>query len=338
MITVILLLVCSLSLQGCFKNIVSREPLPVIIWPMPPEIPRISFVNSISGPSDMNIVDGAAKRLFNHFLKKRTAPISSPHGVAVDSEGRLYVVDTWIKKIHVYDALENEHSIFPEKGTAFSFPIDIAVSRNGRIFVTDSKDAVVRVFENRGRLFVGEFGKGFLKRPTGIAVHEKTGELLIVDTVSSEIIRYDIATFALKGRFGVEGKGSGMLHSPTSITISPDGDIIVSDSLNFRVQVFHPDGTFSHAFGEAGNGPGFFARPKGVAADSDGNIYVVDALFDNVQMFDRDGRHLMAFGSPGYNYGNFWLPSGIFIDDNDIIYVSDTYNNRVQVFEYMKGD
>ncbi len=332
------LLFFSFIATGCFQNVVQREPLPSITWPQAPDQPRIRFINSISNPADTNITESSAEKFLNYFWKKKTPPVSSPHGVTVDSEGRLYVVDTWIKRVHVFNAQENSHSTFPEKGAALKFPIDIAVARNGRIFVSDSQEAVINVFENQGSRFVGELGKGFLKRPTGVVVHEITGDLLVADTVSSEIIRYDIETLKFKGRFGTEGKGQGMLHSPISIAVSLEGDIIVSDSLNFRVQVFGSDGTFKHAFGEAGDGPGYFARPKGVASDSDGNIYVVDALFDNVQMFDSEGRHLMAFGSPGYGYGKFWLPSGIFIDSNDRIYVSDTFNNRIQVFEYMKGD
>jgi DNA-binding beta-propeller fold protein YncE len=243
-----------------------------------------------------------------------------------------------MKMVNVYDPRENKHFVFPEKGTSFIFPVDVAVDTKGTVFVTDSKEAVVKVFKDRGRHFVREIGKNFLQRPTGIAVNENTGELLVVDTLSSEVIRYDLDTYNYKGRMGTEGNKPGLLHYPISISVSQNGNIIVSDSLNFRVQVFSPDGVFQHTFGGPGNAPGYFARPKGVATDSDGNIYVVDALFDNVQMFDSNGRMLMAFGSPGYGYGNFWLPSGIFIDSNDRIYVSDTYNKRVQVFQYLKGD
>jgi DNA-binding beta-propeller fold protein YncE len=334
----ILLLLFSSLVFGCFKNAVPREALPEIEWPKPPDTARIRFVNSISKPEHINISESAAKRFLHYFWGKTPSSIISPNGIAVDADRRLYVVDSKMKMVNVYDARENKHFVFPEKGTSFIFPVDVAVDTKGTVFVTDSKEAVVKVFKDRGRHFVREIGKNFLQRPTGIAVNENTDELLVVDTLSSEVIRYDLDTYNYKGRMGTEGNKPGLLHYPISISISQNGNIIVSDSLNFRVQVFSPDGVFRHTFGGPGNAPGYFARPKGVATDSDGNIYVVDALFDNVQMFDSNGRMLMAFGSPGYGYGNFWLPSGIFIDSNDRIYVSDTYNKRVQVFQYLKGD
>jgi len=328
------------TIFGCFRQAVEvREPLPDIIWPLPPEIPRIRFVNSITKPEDLNIREGAFKS-FIKFLSGsgEEGGISSPYGVETDIEGRLFVVDGMKRCVHVFDKDKGDYYIFPKKETSFVSPIDIAVDARDYIYVSDSKEAVVKIFNDKGRKYIGEIGRGSLRRPTGIAVNEKTNELLVVDTFSSVIIRYDLKDYNQKGIIGRKGKDKEMFNSPTNISVSGDGYIFVSDSLNFRVQVLTPDGEFFNSFGRPGDSPGFFSRPRGVAIDSDGNIYVVDALFDNVQIFDRKGMLLMAFGGPGHNYGELWLPSGIFIDKNDYIYVSDTYNKRVQVFKYMKGD
>jgi len=325
---------------GCFKQAVEvRAPLPDIIWPSPSEVPRIRFVNSVTKPEDLNIRDGAIKSFFK-FLggAGEEDGLSSPYGVEADIEGRLFVVDGMKRCVHVFDKGRGDYYIFPDKETSFVSPIDIAVDTGGRIYVSDSKDAVVKIFQDHGRKYIGEIGRGSLRRPTGIAVNEKTGELLVVDTLSSVIMRYDLKDYSLKSIIGSKGKDREMFNSPTNISVSGDGHILVSDSLNFRVQVLTPGGEFFNSFGRPGDSPGYFSRPRGVAADSDGNIYVVDALFDNVQIFDNKGQLLMAFGGPGHNYGELWLPSGIFIDKNDYIYVSDTYNKRVQVFKYMKGD
>ena len=324
---------------GCFRQVVEvREPLPDIIWPKLPEIPRIRFVNSITKPEDFNIREGAFKR-FIRFLSgsKEEDGISSPYGLETDIEGRLFVVDGMKSCVHVFDKDKSGYYTFPKKETSFVSPIDIAIDARGYIYISDSKDAVVKIFKDNGKEYIGEIGREFLQRPTGIAVNEKTNELLIVDTLSSVIIRYNLKDYKLKGIIGKKGKDKEMFNSPTNISVSRDGYIFVSDSLNFRVQVFNPEGEFFNSFGKIGDSPGYFSRPRGVAIDSDGNIYVVDALFDNIQIFDKEGRLLMAFGGPGHKYGELWLPSGIFIDKNDYIYISDTYNKRVQVFKYMKG-
>jgi len=338
-IVFIFLILLIFAIFGCFRQAVEiRAPLPDIIWPRPPEIPRIRFVNSITKPEDLNIRQGAFKRFIRFLSGSREEDgVSSPYGLETDIEGRLFVIDGMKRCVHVFDKDKGGYYIFPKKETSFASPIDIAIDARGYIYVSDSKDAVVKIFKDNGKEYIGEIGRGSLQRPTGIAVNKKTNELLVVDTLSSVIIRYDLKDYKLKGTIGKRGKDNEMFNSPTNIFVSSDGYIVVSDSLNFRVKIFTPDGEFLNSFGMPGDSPGYFSRPKGVATDSDGNIYVVDALFDNVQIFDREGRLLMAFGGPGHKYGEFWLPSGIFIDKNDYIYISDTYNKRVQVFRYIKG-
>ncbi len=324
---------------GCFKMAVpDSKPAPVILWPAPPEIPRISFVNAVSQQADLGIADGVVKGFLKYLLGKPVTPMVGPHGVAVDAEGRLYVVDNFLKKVHVYDRQGGKYTLLPEKGDGFVSPIGIAIDdKRGRIYVTDSVQAVVRIFAKGEAEQVAEIKSGGMDRPTGLAVNAAADELLVVDTLHSSIQRYSLADLSLKGIIGLEGSEAGQFHSPTDIAVGPTGMIYVTDALNFRVQVLSPEGKFLRSFGGAGDGPGYFSRPKGLALDGDGNIYVVDALFDNVQVFNAEGELLMAFGKPGQEPGEFWSPSGIFIDRHNTIYVSDSYNKRVQIFQYLKG-
>ena len=109
----------------------------------------------------------------------------------------------------------------------------------------------------------------------------------------------------------------------------------VSDTLNYRVQIFSSNGTFLRMFGTHGDRPGSFAHPGGIATDSQGHIYAVDKQYENVQIFDHEGNILMAFGAEGNAPGDFWLPSGIFISPDDHVYIADSFNKRIQVFEYL---
>ena len=325
-----------LCVSGCAGREQAPPPPPEIFWPSPPAVKRIEFVRTVSKPGDLNIRSGLLKRLVRYVVGKHAASLVSPYGLAIDSRGRLYVVDTFLKRIHVFDAAGNRYYAFPDDSAMLASPIGIAVDPGGSVYVSDSKKAVVCIFEDYGKKFLTAIGGGLLQRPTGIAVNHKTGELLVVDTLQSRVFRFDLASRSLKGFFGTEGAAEGMFHYPTYICVTGTGAIIVSDALNFRVQVFSPEGRFRFSFGRMGNTPGTFSRPKGVACDSDGNIYVVDALFDNIQVFDKNGRLLMAFGDHGTAYGSFWLPTGLYIDNNDLIYVSDSSNRRGQIFRYLK--
>jgi len=325
---------------GCAKSVDQvRKPLPDIRWPEPPEKSRIQFVNSVSKPEDILIKPGLFKRFFRYLIGKEDASMVAPYGVETDASGRLYVADTFLRTVHVFDVRKNVYYPFPAGEAKFVSPIDVAIDdARGNIYVSDSKLGTIKVFERAGKKLVGEIGKEILQRPTGITVNEKTSELLVVDTQSGHVFKYDLNDQRLKGRFGGSGTADGKLNYPTNICVGEDGIILVSDSLNFRVQLFSPEGRFLGKFGSIGDSPGYFSRPRGVAVDSDGNIYVVDGLFDNVQVFDKEFRLLMAFGGPGHGYGEFWLPSGIYIDKDDLIYISDSHNKRVQIFQYLKGD
>jgi len=104
--------------------------------------------------------------------------------------------------------------------------------------------------------------------------------------------------------------------------------------MNFRVQIFTPQGRFIAQFGELGEGMGRIFRPKGVAVDSEGDVYLAEASLDAVQVFRRDGALLYTFGRSGGGPGELELPAGLWIDANDRIYVTDSYNQRVQVFQF----
>jgi DNA-binding beta-propeller fold protein YncE len=327
-----------LVMSGCTKQANVPAARPDIFWPNPPEVKRIEFVKAVSKPEDLNIRPGILARVINYIMGKAEVSMVSPYGIATDSEHRLYVVDTPLRRVHVFDAAGNEYSFFPADRTMLGSPVGIAIDKNGMVYITDSKRGAVYIFGDHGRKLLSTFGGGLFKRPTGIVVNPKTSELLVVDTLQSRVFRFDLSTRLPKGSFGTDGPTDGQFHYPTNIFVTLTGEIIVSDALNFRVQVFSPEGSFLFTFGRMGDAPGTFSRPKGVAADSDGNIYVVDALFDNVQIFDNRGRLLMAFGEHGRGYGDLWLPTGIYIDNRDLIYVSDSSNRRVQIFRYLKED
>jgi DNA-binding beta-propeller fold protein YncE len=303
-----------------------------------PEAKRIAFVGSVSRPEDLHIRAGMLRRIAAYIVGSPEAALASPYGLTTDAQGRLYVVDTFQKRVHVFDAAANRYHFFPKERALFSSPVGIAVAPDGTVYVTDSKQAVVYMFKDHGAANAGTFGRGVFKRPTGIAVNPKSRELLVVDTLQSRVLRFDLDDRVPKGSFGTDGASQGRFHYPTNICVTPSGDIVVSDALNFRIQVFSPQGRYRSTIGSMGDAPGTFSRPKGVAADSDGHIYVVDALFDNIQVFDTAGRLLIAFGDHGTGYGEFWLPTGIHIDDDDKIYVSDSSNRRVQIFRYLKAD
>ena len=316
------------------KAVIDRSAMEKILWPGPPEQPRISFLWSVS-----ELSGGIGSRATNIFAgdEDATDPQSSqrllgPYGIFIDEQGLLYITDPGAYRLTIIDPKDGDSRNINAAGREdFRSPIGV-IGFGNRIFVSDSRLRKVFILDSSGKqagIFEGDF-----ERPTALALDAGRKLIYVTDTPAHKVYRYTTEGKRL-GSIGENGSGKGEFNFPTHLWVDRNGKLFVTDSLNFRIQIFSPDGSWEGMFGMLGDTYGDLERPKGVATDSDGNVYVVDAIKDMVKIFSREGALLLFFGSQGREYGQFWLPSGIFIDNNDYIYVTDTYNGRVQVFKYL---
>jgi uncharacterized protein (TIGR03663 family) len=134
---------------------------------------------------------------------------------------------------------------------------------------------------------------------------------------------------------GGQGAGRGALNRPAALALDPDGNVIVADSLNHRVQKFSPDGELLATAG----GQNRFREPWGVATDAQGNIYVADTWAHRIQKLDPELRPLLSWGGPpaqpnSPNPGPLELfgPRAIAVDREGNLWVTDTGHHRVLKF------
>lgn len=303
-----------------------------LIWPPPPEEPRIVYVSSYKGESDFK-----RKGLFETILGEAviSTELEKPYGVTAYGE-KIYVTDTQIGVVFVFDLKEQKVSFMGHKDLGkLALPAGVAVSSEGIIFVSDAKQKRVFGYDSNGNLKIALGKKDEFQNPGGIAINNDIGRLYIVDSYG-----HKVHVYSTKGEplftFGTRGGGDGEFNYPTNIAINRNtGDVYIVDTQNFRVQVFDKDGNFIKRFGQVGDMPGTFTRPKGIGIDSEGHIYVADAAFDNLQIFNDEGQILLFIGGPGHEPGYFWLPAGVYVDEKDRIYIVDSFNHRVQVFQYL---
>jgi DNA-binding beta-propeller fold protein YncE len=191
----------------------------------------------------------------------------------------------------------------------------------------------------------GEAGKelGQYDRPGGIALFKD--QFGVTTMIFADTNNHQLRSFTWNGMFidkwGVEGSGEGEFRFPQSLTVNHEGEVVIADSGNDRIQVTagsppdltHLPGTFKRIIGKSGSGDGELRNPLAVAVDSHDNIYVVDTDNNRIQKFSPDGKFLAKWGQLGREAGEFNQPSGIAIDADDRVYVSDTDNYRVQKFD-----
>lgn len=306
-----------------------------LVWPEPPEKPRIRFLRAVASPADLGIRPSFWERLGEILAGKVEAWMVRPTGVAVQGEV-LYVADPGAQALWILDAATGQfRRIRGPRGRELISPVSVAPGGEGRVYVADSYLRQVFVLGPDGNLTGSGEGTPFV-RPAGVAYEEVADRLYVADSAAHRVWILS-GEGALQGHIGGRGSGPGEFNFPTHVAVDRAGNLYVTDSLGFRIQMFARDGRFLGAFGRHGDASGDFAAPKGVAVDSEGHVYVVDALFDTVQIFDRAGQLLLNFGRRGLGPGQFWLPGGIFIDAKDRIYIADSYNQRIQIFQYLGG-
>ena len=331
------LFVAILVLNGCATSERAKsaaELTPQLVWPSPPDAPRIAYVQSISGPGDVGIKLSTGARALRWIFgsNKDAETLVKPFGVALDEDGNLCITDTGANAVAFHHRTKRTWQRWDRIGAVrFVSPVSVA-KRNGTIFVADSGLAAIVAFSEKGTLLFTITNR--LQRPVGVAVHG--ARLFVADSARHAVMIFDLAGNYV-AEFGQRGAGSGEFNYPTHIATDSEGTLYVTDSMNARVQMFDSSGKFKSQLGSAGDAPGHFGRPKGLAVDSFGHLYVIDALFDRVQVFDREGPLLLNFGGSGSRPGEFWLANGVAIGRTNEVYIADAYNRRVQVFRYVGG-
>lgn len=132
--------------------------------------------------------------------------------------------------------------------------------------------------------------------------------------------------------FAREGQDEGQVSRPWGLCVDREGNIIVADRRNNRIQIFSSRGEFKTMFGSKGTGPGEFDLPAGITTDTYGRIIVIDKDNHRVQVFTSSGNFILKFGSFGKECGQFQYPWDVAVNTLGNIIVTDTRNHRVQLF------
>lgn len=229
--------------------------------------------------------------------------------------------------------------IFGQEGREvglFRQPTSVLVDPAGRLYVADTYNHRVQVFEPDGRfrqvLGVEGAQQGALSRPKRLAWGPRG--LYVADTGNHRVQVFDAqgdVVFVLGGF----GNSPAQFNAPEGIAVDTHGTLYVADTQNHRVQKFAPEGRFLLSWGGSGSGKGEFLEPSDIVLDRGERLLIADAQNHRVQMFTTDGRYLGEIGRAGRGAGEFDTPRGVATDGEGHLYVADTGNGRVQIFDRM---
>ena len=261
-----------------------------------------------------------------------SSKVNTPHGVAVDAAGNLYIADSDNDRIRKVTPTGTISTIggtgvagYTGDGVATARqihgPTGIAVDASGNIFFTDRGNNLVRKISTTG----------------------------IMTTIAG--------TYG--GVFGSPSPDGGpatavVLGLPYGIAVDGAGNVIFADQQNHRIRMISPAGIISGVAGASVGFAGFAGdgglatastarlnAPAGVAVDGAGNIYIADYANNKVRKVDAAGMlsTIAGAGLPGYGYSgdggpataaHFYYPEGVAVDGPGNVYVCDRNNNVVR--------
>lgn len=314
-------------------------------------------------------------------------------GVTVDSSGSLLVTEAANGKVRRVDgqtgiistiAGTGQPGFSGDGGLATSAnltaPSNTAVDSLGNIFISDTRNNRIRRVDGQSRIITTFAGNGqanfggdggpatsaSLNNPDKIAF-DLNGNLLIADTNNHRIRMVDartgiIRTIAGNGRADFSGDGGSptqaSLNSPNSIAVTPNGNILIADTLNRRIRAIDINqGIIVTIAGngmpdnQGDNGPANRAsigRPEDIALDGAGNLLISDSENGQVRIVNRAGMIKTLAGSGQQNFGgdgrlallaniDLLVDGGVIIDRLSNIFFIDQSNQRIRRIDARTG-
>ncbi len=229
----------------------------------------------------------------------------------------------------------------------FSGPFDLDLDPAGNLQATHPADYRVLKYDSNLKPsgFFGSPGSevGRLNFPKGLAV-DPSAFVYVVDSNNGRVQVLSCKDFSaidappaattsspVKAVIGSIGAIGGSFSTPQGIHATKDGQVMVADTRNHRIQIFK-DLQLVAILGDLGDADDRFRLPTAVSVTPAGDIVVLDSKHAMVKMFGPDLKFKQGFGGNGSAPGKLNLPQGMKIGDNGHIWVADTGNHRIQEF------
>ncbi len=335
----------------------------------------------VDGGQGLVAVYGTDGRFIESFGKAGSGlkQFSSPQGIAVQ-DGIIYVADGGNSRVQIFD----QSGVFlgvvdgvkadddPMKEQArLQRPVDVAIDYRGRIFVVDSGDKSVKIYDQTGE-YLGRLPE--LAKPVGITI--ASDGIYVADGGSYSVKKFGF-DLAFRLTFGSRGKGRAQFAGLEAVAVDHQGRVYVADRRKGLLHVFKPDRQEGFSVWQkeaprqsvswrqnigvatlktAWNGKDTLyavdgksillirggkvsetitiegLAPVSVAIGPAGAVWVIDKRQKRVVKLDEKGAIVLSFGNKGRGAGELRQPTDIALSSSGIIFVADPGSDLVQAY------
>ncbi len=247
---VILLFSCSGSKE-------TVKPKELIIYPAPPEKPRIQYLTSISNSTD--ITGEQSGFMASVIGEEEVRSLNKPYGISIH-KGKIYICDTMLGGLIIIDLNNSTFENFIPKGLGqLKKPINCFIDSEGKLYVTDSQREQVVVFDAGGN-YITSFGEKQEAKPIDIFVDQSN--IWVADLKNHKVNVYDKTTFDYQYSIPKDNADSlATLYSPTNLFVR-NKKLYVSDFGDFNIKIYTKEGDYLQTIGSYGRNLGQFVRQK----------------------------------------------------------------------------
>ncbi len=308
------------------------------------------YVAESGGERLVKMFDRDGNLIKSFFPTGTTKSTRNPRYIAVDPQGRVYLVDRLNNVIHLFDADGNYLDIILSANMTATKLLADNISGGAPAGTTFSYEGINRILtyqapgQSPKQIKVPEDTQAAWN-PLGIRFDQQ-GDLLYSDLTGGAHSIHIIPAADLSGswtafnpqikQFGVQGKDPGQFEFPQVAVRDSKGNFYVADGNNYRVSAWTSDLKYSKMFG-FGSTEGGLNLPRGMWMTSNDHLLVADSVASSIRVYDVSGAEptfLYNFGLFGITEGAFNYPNDLCMDGTGRVYIADSANNRIQIWSY----